>query len=71
MRYLLVLLLAGCITVPKDAGKYFSLEHGQMMFGDALSAARNHCKAMGMDTRHMGTDHVGIYSVSRFECVQR
>lgn len=63
--------IAGCVSVPKDAGKYFSIEHGQMMFSTAYSAAKRHCEELGMDTRHLGTDHVGLQSVSRFECVAR
>lgn len=71
MRYLFVLLLAGCaINVPRDAGRYFTIEHGTARFQDAMSAARQHCASTGMDARHVGTDRSGLM-LSRFECVQK
>lgn len=72
MRYLLVLLmLSGCaITVPQDAGRHFTIEHGTARFGDAMGAANRHCAAQGMRARHLGTD-TAYMAISRFECVLR
>ena len=71
MRYLLVLLLSGCaITVPADAGRHFTIEHGTARFGDAMAAANQHCAASGQRARHLGTD-TAYLSMSRFECVDR
>ena len=72
MRYTLVLLLAGCATQhygPDD--KYFTIEHGTMRFGSAMSQARAHCEKLGMATKHTGTQETGFYMVSRFECVPK
>lgn len=63
-------VLAGCVNIPADE-KYFSIEHGQLMFSSAMGDAKAHCSKMGMATRHLGTDRAGIYSVSRFECVPK
>jgi hypothetical protein len=70
MRYLLVLLmLAGCaINVPREAGRYFTIEHGTARFGDAMAAAQRHCADLGMRARHLGTD-LAYMAISRFECV--
>lgn len=71
MRYLIVLLLSGCaITVPQDAGRYFTIEHGTARFGDAMAAAQKHCAVEGLRARHLGTDTVHM-AMSRFECVAR
>lgn len=68
---LLVLSLAGCATpIPQNA-KYFSIEHGTMMFSGAMGRARTHCEEMGMEVRHLGTDQTGFQPVSRFECVTK
>ena len=71
MRYLFVLLLAGCgaIQPRADAGRYFTLEHGTARFGDAMEGARIHCANMGLKVRHVGTDRGGLM-LSRFECVE-
>jgi hypothetical protein len=71
MRYLVVLLLAGCgaIQVHPDAGRYFTIEHGTARFGDAMEGARQHCARMGLSARHLGTD-VAYMAMSRFECVK-
>jgi hypothetical protein len=71
MRYLAVLLLAGCTTVRAPAGSetYFSIQHGATQFGEASQKAQAHCAKLGMKARHLGSDRVG-WIVSRFECVR-
>ena len=71
MRYTLILLLAGCATTIPQGEKYFSIQHGTLMFGSAMGQARRHCEEMGMTVRHLGTDQTGFQPVSRFECVPK
>lgn len=72
MRYLVVLLLAGCgaIQPRADAGNHFTLEHGTARFGDAMEGARQHCARQGMKAKHLGTDRGGYLLLSRFACVE-
>ena len=73
MRYLVVVLLVaacGPIQVRPDAGRYFTIEHGTARFEDAYEGARQHCARMGMDVRHLGTDHAQLM-LSRFECIPK
>lgn len=64
-----VLLLAGCATqrIEPDA-KYFSIQHGTMMFSSAMGRAVEHCKSLGMKARHLQTKETGWLTVSDFEC---
>lgn len=73
MRYLVVLLLAGCgpIQVHPTTGRNFTIEHGTERFGDAMQGAQQHCAGMGMAARHLGTDRGGALLLSRFECASR
>lgn len=74
MRYLIVLLLAGCTVAPvaPDAGKKFSVEHYGTYFSDAQEAAEKHCASLGLVALHLGTDRTSVgKAVSRFECVAK
>lgn len=72
MRYLFVLLLAGCGSIPPStaSGNYITTEHGTARFQDALAGAQEYCAQRGMGVRHLGTD-IAYMAISRFECVQR
>jgi hypothetical protein len=74
MRYLIVLMLAGCgtIQVPDSDGKRFTIEHNRANFSGALSGAKDHCAKLGMKAEHIGTDRSEpSYNLSRFECVAK
>lgn len=68
---ILCVLLAGCgaLTPHPDTGLHFTTEHGSARFGDAMEGARIHCSRLGMQAKHLGTDHGGVMMLSRFECV--
>lgn len=74
MRYLFVLLLAGCglvevrLDVNPNAGTNFSIEHGIWQFSEAMAAAETHCVKLGLSAKHLGSDRAGGV-ISRFECV--
>lgn len=71
MRALLVglVLLAGCGPIRPDpsVGRHFTIEHGTARFHDAMAGAREHCAALGMRARHLGSDRAYMM-LSRFEC---
>lgn len=72
MRYLIVLLLAGCATVYEGSGNKFTVEHYRMNFGAAMDAAREHCAKKGMGVEHVATDRSQPgQNLSRFECVTK
>jgi hypothetical protein len=74
MRYaLLLVFLAGCGTIrpPEDSGRYFTIQHGTARFSDAYAGAKQHCAKMGMDTQHLGTDHLMMGDASRFQCMPK
>lgn len=73
MKYLVVLLLAGCaVNVPDGAGNKFTIEHMTNQFGSAQAAAAKHCTARGLDTVHLGTYRSQpSYNLSTFECVEK
>ena len=72
MRFIALLLVAGCSSaVVKPDAKFFTIEHGTVRFGSAMSQATRHCEALGMGARHLGTQETGFYMVSRFECVPK
>lgn len=72
MRYLVVLLLAGCATVHEGAGNKFTVEHYRVNFGSAMDAAREHCAKGGMAVAHLATDRSQPgQNLSRFECVPK
>lgn len=74
MRYLIVLMLAACgtISAPEGSGKFFTIEHRMNRFQDAMTGAKEHCAAMGLEARHLGTDRGALVErLSRFECVPK
>jgi hypothetical protein len=72
MRFVLLLLIAGCATSSYQPGdKTFSITHGTMRFGSAMSQAKRNCEEMGLAAKHLGTDQTGWQPVSRFECVPK
>ena len=72
MKYLFVLLVAGCASnTITPTTKHFTIEHGTMRFGSALAQAQKHCESLGMETRHTNTQATGFYMVSSFECVPK
>ena len=67
-----IVLLAGCASNSiTPTSKHFTIEHGTMRFGSALSQAKRHCESLGMETKHTRTDSTGFYMVSSFECVPK
>lgn len=74
MRYLIVLLLAGCGAIPpsSSSGRFITTQHGSARFMDAMQGATEHCGRMGLGAQHLGTDSPPqALSISRFQCVER
>lgn len=75
MRYLFVLLLAGCSVAKPDSGEtHWTTMHTSDHFPRAMSDAKEHCAAMGMEARHLGSDMISSVNgrvLSRFECVPK
>ena len=72
MRLIALLVLAGCASNSiTPTSKHFTIEHGTMRFGSALSQAKRHCESLGMETKHTNTQATGFYMVSSFECVPK
>ncbi len=70
--YLTLAFIAGCASNSiTPTTKHFTIEHGTMRFGAALSQAKRHCESLGMETKHTRTDSTGFYMVSSFECVPK
>lgn len=75
MRFLFVLLLAGCSVAKPDSGAtHWTTMHTSDHFPRAMLNAKEHCADMGMDARHLGSDVISSINarvLSRFECVAR
>jgi hypothetical protein len=64
----LLMFLVACATPVKEDAKFFTIQHGTVMFGPAMAQAERHCEKLGMRVRHLGTNETGFQTVSRFEC---
>ena len=69
----LVILLAGCGTIPPDIaqGNFASTEHTAGNFKGAAEGAAAYCAGRGMQVKHLETA-MPLFGrpVSRFECVR-
>lgn len=72
MRYLAVLLIAGCATVYEGTGNKLTVEHYRANFGSAMNAARDACAKKGMGVEHLSTNRSQPgQNISTFQCVPK
>jgi periplasmic protein TonB len=64
-------IATGPISVPPNAGRNFSIQHGAAVFRWAMEGAQLHCVKMGLAAKHLGSDRLeDVGMISRFECVR-
>jgi periplasmic protein TonB len=64
-------IATGPISVPPNAGRNFSIQHGAAVFRWAMEGAQLHCVKMGLAAKHLGSDRLeDVGMLSRFECVR-
>jgi len=72
MRFLIILVLAGCAVKPVHFdGENVTYNHGSLRFNSVVEDAQARCASIGETAKHEGTDVLtGVRRVSTFTCVE-